>query len=702
MKHTRAVRRRAPLSFFMVLAAALVLFAGHCAGLELPRHPLEIKALVQPTVVIEELPKALREAELSGDVRTQALLHLAHANACRVIADWRCQRQQGAFATALADRSAEPIIAIRGVIADSRGAIAMLDYTRGEQLLGNAEARLKASPSPELSADVFLAYSSLSYSIGKHVLAKTYAERGLQALGQELAAPIRARLLRNKARAEALLGNVDQAQQTLNLGIASADQTFDPKLSAEMHIEAARIARQLGNVPEQRRNAQRILDFAKKLNNVQLLGLGHEVMGLSALSEGDLERANSELSESLAAFRTLKLKRDELRVSRELIDLKLEVQGEQTELARLVSAYLTLEREVVDADRAQASDDFDARVKYAQVEVNLARLEAQAALGRERETASAQRAQLRGLVALLAFIAIAVLAVFFVVQWRLNRRLTEAMAQQRASESRALGLLEITDGFVFLHDLQGALLMVNPAVAAALGGSAATLVGRSLFDFVAHGARSDFESYLERVRATGRAEGNLSMRHGDRREHHWRYSARLSGSNAGSYVIANGVDITEQVEESSALREQSLRDVLTHAYNRRFLDLFESATSADACWGVIVVDLDRFKKVNDSLGHAEGDRILLETAELLRANTPRDGAVVRLGGDEFVLLLARCKPDELAALSDTLRAHNAHMRCRFSIGTALREGQENLQATLSRADANMYDTRNADRSTQGG
>jgi len=681
---------RAGVPPFFIFLAALICVADWAHAQELPRHALEIRALTEPEEVLQILPQALDSARARGDAGEEVALQLARANACRVIANWPCQREAGLAARELADAAKMPIPALRGMIAEARGAIAMQDYSLGGRILSDAGTRLKATPSPELGADVSLAFSSFSHQIGKHALAKSYAERGLAELGQLDSPPMRARLLRNMARAQALLGDIAAARLTLAEGLNVTERMFDPKLSAEMHIEAARIARQLGDIPEQRRNAARILEFAERLKNSQLAGLGHEVMGLSAISENDFKRGNRELTISLESFRALKLTRDELRVIRELLELAVQRRATSAEFANLVSGYLRLDREVTEADRAQAADDFEARFKYAQAEIEVKRLEAEATFAREREQASAQQARLRGLAAALAVLAIAVLAGFFAQQWRLNRRLKVALLKQRESESRARELIELTDGFVLLHDPNGRLLMVNPAVSDALGGDAVQLVGRSWPDFLTTESRAQFSNYLSRLRSDGRADGMLTVRHGDKSERHWRYSATLGGD---AYVIVNAVDITAQVEESSALREQSLRDALTRAYNRRFLELFESSQPASAHWGVIVLDLDRFKRVNDTFGHAEGDRILLQTANLLRAVAPRDGAVVRLGGDEFALLLARSTEGELSRVCAQLNQRRGDTKFSFSLGTAMREPAEKLEQTLARADQNMYRTR---------
>lgn len=129
------------------------------------RHPLELRALVEPEAVLRELPAAIINARLQGDQRLVALLYLAQANACRVVADWDCQREAGMNARAAANEAAVPHLEVRGIIAESRARLAMQDYTRAARLLGDAELSLKESPQPELLADVMLAYSSMSYSL---------------------------------------------------------------------------------------------------------------------------------------------------------------------------------------------------------------------------------------------------------------------------------------------------------------------------------------------------------------------------------------------------------------------------------------------------------------------------------------------------------------------------------------------------------
>ncbi|SFW57214.1 GGDEF domain-containing protein [Amycolatopsis australiensis] len=90
-------------------------------------------------------------------------------------------------------------------------------------------------------------------------------------------------------------------------------------------------------------------------------------------------------------------------------------------------------------------------------------------------------------------------------------------------------------------------------------------------------------------------------------------------------------------------RDGSLRDALTSSYNRRYLDerLYGPFTDRQPrpALGIALVDLDRFKHVNDTYGHLVGDRVLRRVADLLQEELPPDGFCARYGGEEFVLWL---------------------------------------------------------------
>lgn len=421
---------------------------------ELPRHALEIQALTEPAEVLKVLPAALQRAAERKDEREIALLNLALANACRMVADWECQRSAGALARKHGDLAGDPILAMRGLIAEARARLALQDYSQGERLLGETELRLKHSPSAELQADVMLAYSSLSNNLGKHALSLEYADRGLAELAPGVALAMRVRLLRNRARAQTLLGDLKGARSTLDEGLSVAAAVVDPKLRAELHLEAARLARTGGDRSDVEDNTARALELAAELKNSQLAGLAYELRGLAAMDAGDSQLALGHLAEAQSAFRNLGLARDELRALRELVGAHLRFPVQDPPWDQLLKRMLELEDTVSQLDRASASDDFDARLKYAEQALGMVQLESEATLARERERALKQRNQLTVFLVLLAIVVVLVMGSFYAAQRRSHQRLQAALdARLRALTQTSHELRNPISGVLGLSEL---------------------------------------------------------------------------------------------------------------------------------------------------------------------------------------------------------------------------------------------------------
>jgi len=433
------------------------------------RHPLELRALIEPESVLRELSTAIINARLEGDQRKVALLYLAQANACRVVADWDCQREAGINARAAATEAGVPHLAVRGIIAESRARLAMQDYTRGARLLGDAELMLKDDPQRELLADVMLAYSSMSYALGKHPLAAEYAQRGLSVLAQDEGLAMRARLLRNRARAEAQLDQVEAANASLLQATALAQRLKDPKLEAELYLEGARVARIVGDLAIQRRNGERVLAMAGQLRNSQLAGLGHEVLGLAASDAGDGKAATRELRSAQQSFRMLELQSDELRVSRELVTVLLRFDPGGPDLAPLFQRYLVLDNAIAQNERLQAADDFGARLKYAERENELTRLQGEQALAQQREAALASANRQGRVLIGLGFATLLTMATFFVVQRRSTRKLQQLLVQLRESEVKYRTLADNASDLVIRMREDGTRLYVSPSAHEVLG-----------------------------------------------------------------------------------------------------------------------------------------------------------------------------------------------------------------------------------------
>jgi diguanylate cyclase (GGDEF)-like protein/PAS domain S-box-containing protein len=172
-------------------------------------------------------------------------------------------------------------------------------------------------------------------------------------------------------------------------------------------------------------------------------------------------------------------------------------------------------------------------------------------------------------------------------------------------------------------------------------------------------------------------------------------------------IVLNGREVTEQVALEARLRHDALHDPLTGLPNRpQVMALLETALADDARDGttaVLYLDLDRFKVVNDSFGHATGDRVLVELATRLRVALGDLATVGRFGGDEYVVVASVAGTEDAVALAEIVARQavqpftvhgpedeQAEVYLSASIGIALSAHSVDASAMLHHADAAMY------------
>ena len=152
------------------------------------------------------------------------------------------------------------------------------------------------------------------------------------------------------------------------------------------------------------------------------------------------------------------------------------------------------------------------------------------------------------------------------------------------------------------------------------------------------------------------------------------------------------LDITKRKTLEAQLAQLSVRDPLTGCYNRRYLAAQRLVLERPSYfYGCLMMDLDKFKEINDTYGHEEGDRVLQRFAHFIIRHKRADDIFVRLGGDEFALFVEVVAPENLEIIANRL-IENAPSGSpiAFSIGRAYRRPNEMLEDILARADAAMY------------
>lgn len=172
-----------------------------------------------------------------------------------------------------------------------------------------------------------------------------------------------------------------------------------------------------------------------------------------------------------------------------------------------------------------------------------------------------------------------------------------------------------------------------------------------------------------------------------------RWSFFIAGVAVG--VVA-WISVAHVEELSRSLSRLARVDPLTGAANRRALGEWFEQQAALGGGVLAVIDLDHFKRVNDEHGHAVGDRVLVETAQLVSALAQPGGRLFRTGGEEFVLALPGADRETatglaqliVSAVAQKVRVRNAPVT--VSIGLAVRHGAEHGDAWMKRADAALY------------
>jgi len=156
------------------------------------------------------------------------------------------------------------------------------------------------------------------------------------------------------------------------------------------------------------------------------------------------------------------------------------------------------------------------------------------------------------------------------------------------------------------------------------------------------------------------------------------------------------------------LQAMAILDPLTGARNRRAMnDELRIAVSTHrrhgSSHGVLVMDLDHFKQINDKFGHPAGDQVLTEFVELIQQCSRQENRLFRFGGEEFLLLLPNTDQSGLQAAAEHLQVQvNAELRgpggpVTMSVGGALLRRDEHWEAMLQRADECLYQAKSSGR-----
>jgi len=283
------------------------------------------------------------------------------------------------------------------------------------------------------------------------------------------------------------------------------------------------------------------------------------------------------------------------------------------------------------------------------------------------------------------------------------KRAAEAL---RASEERYRRIVETAYEGIWVLDQQNITTFVNPRMAEMLGWTVDEMVGRSVLDFLDAEGKATFNANRgDRVQGNSRQREVLFTRK-DGSDCWTLLSIRPNFDEAGQYEgsLAMVMDITERRGIQKALEYQALHDALTGLPNRlllatRLAEALTSAHGAQQQVGVLILDLDHFKEVNETFGLQAGDRLLEQVGPRLQSEVGAQGLVARLSGDEFAVLLTNADPTAastkaarlLEALERPFEVEGQHLELAASIGVAIFPNDgEDVDTLLRHADIALF------------
>lgn len=309
------------------------------------------------------------------------------------------------------------------------------------------------------------------------------------------------------------------------------------------------------------------------------------------------------------------------------------------------------------------------------------------------------------------FILIGGFILLFSIRERSSLSIRQGAELLREERNKTQKYLEIAGVMMVVIDVSRNVTLINRKGCEILGYDENEILGKNWFDhFLPERLRDStkiiFEGLMRgELEPYENVEGFVLTKSGGERLIAW-YNTILSDADGKmTGTLSSGQDITERKKTEELIKQMVYHDALTGLPNRRLFNdrltvALENAKRFRRKLSIMILDLDNFKEVNDTLGHGVGDLLLVKVGNLLTGTLRASDTIARIGGDEFFLLITEIAGEEdvseaaeriLRAFSEPVKCDGHTLSVTTSIGvTVYPDHGEDIETLVKHADTAMY------------